>query len=105
MLLATESVGNWQTYLRFHVADSFAPYLSSQFVQENFDFPRKYLRGAKEPQPRWKRCVEYTDANLGEALGQAYVRKVFPSELKASTLDMVRRIEGAMALVRRCRKN
>jgi putative endopeptidase len=84
MLLATESVGNWQTYLRFHVADSFAPYLSSQFVQENFDFPRKYLRGAKEPQPRWKRCVEYTDANLGEALGRAYVRSainIVPDDL------------------------
>ncbi len=96
MLLATESIGNWKTYLRFHVADSFAPYLSSQFVEENFDFYREYLRGAKEPQPRWKRCVDYTDTNLGEALGQAYVRKVFPPELKASTLDMVRRIEDAM---------
>lgn len=96
MLLATESIGNWKIYLRFHVTDSFAPYLSSQFVEENFDFYRKYLRGAKEPQPRWKRCVEYTDTNLGEALGQAYVRKVFPSELKASTLDMVRRVEDAM---------
>jgi endothelin-converting enzyme/putative endopeptidase len=96
ILLATESVGNWKAYLRFHVADSFAPYLSSPFLQENFDFYRRYLRGAKELPPRWKRCVEYTDTNLGEALGQAYVRKVFPSELKARTLDMVRRIEDAM---------
>jgi endothelin-converting enzyme/putative endopeptidase len=96
MLLATESIVNWKIYLRFHVTDSFAPYLSSQFVEENFDFYRKYLRGAKEPQPRRKRCVEYTDTNLGEALGQAYVHKVFPSELKASTLDMVLRVEDAM---------
>src|SRR5277367_4438293 len=96
LLLATENIGNWKTYLRFHVADSFAPYLSSQFVEENFDFYRRYLRGAKELKPRWKRCVDYTDTNLGEALGQAYVRKVFPSELKATTLDMVRRIEDAM---------
>ena len=47
-------------------------------------------------QPRWKRCVEYTDHSLGEALGQAYVAKVFSPELKASTLDMVQRIEDAM---------
>jgi len=96
MLLATESISNWKTYLRFHVENSFAPYLSSEFVEENFDFYRKYLRGAKEPQPRWKRCVGYTDTYLGEALGQVYVRKVFPSELKTSTLDMVRRIEAVM---------
>ena len=94
--LSGEPLGNWKTYLRFHVADSSSPYLSANFVQENFDFYRKYLRGAKELQPRWKRCVQYTDRNLGEALGQAYVRQVFSPELKQSTLDMVQRIEVAM---------
>ena len=97
-LLANQPLENWKTYLRFHIADTSAPYLSERFVQENFAFYRKYLRGAKEMQPRWKRCVQYTDYNLGEALGQAYVRKVFSPELKQSTLDMVRRIEDAMAL-------
>jgi putative endopeptidase len=96
--LAAEPLDNWKTYLRFHVADSSSPYLSANFVQENFDFYRKYLRGAKEMQPRWKRCVQYTDRNLGEALGQAYVRKVFSPELKQSTLEMVRQIEAAMEL-------
>jgi putative endopeptidase len=94
--LAAETVENWKSYLRFHLADSSSPYLSPAFVQENFDFYRKYLRGAKEIQPRWKRCVQFTDYNLGEALGQAYVRKVFSPELKQSTLDMVVRIEAAM---------
>ncbi len=96
-MLASESLANWKTYLRFHVADSSSPYLSAKFVQENFEFYRKYLRGAKEQQPQWKRCVQYSDYMLGEALGQAYVRKVFSPELKQSTLDMVRRIEDAMA--------
>ena len=94
--LSSEPLENWKTYLRFHVADSSSPYLSANFVQENFDFYRKYLRGAKEMQPRWKRCVQYTDRDLGEALGQAYVRKVFSPELKHSTLDMVQHIEAAM---------
>jgi putative endopeptidase len=96
-MLASEPLANWKTYLRFHVADSSAQYLSAKFVQENFEFYRKYLRGAKEKEPQWKRCVRYTDYMLGEALGQAYVRKVFSPELKQSTLDMVRRIEDAMA--------
>jgi endothelin-converting enzyme/putative endopeptidase len=96
--LKDEPIGNLRNYLRFHLANGYAPYLSSGFVQENFDFYLKYLRGAKEIQPRWKRCVQFTDRNLGEALGQAYVRKVFPPELKASTVDMVKRIEDAMAL-------
>ncbi len=94
--LKGEPLDNWKHYLRFHVADQYSPFLSAGFVQENFEFYRQYLRGAKEMEPRWKRCVQYTDYNLGEALGQVYVRQVFSPELKASTLDMVNRIEAAM---------
>ena len=64
-----------------------APFLSSAFVNANFEFYRKYLRGATELQPRWKRCVQYVDGDLGEALGQVYVRKTFGPDLKASTVD------------------
>ena len=95
-LLSSESIDSWKSYLRFHVADTSSPYLSSKFVEENFDFYRKYLRGATEIQPRWKRCVEYVNYDLSEALGQVYVAKVFSPELKQSTLDMLRRIEDAM---------
>jgi endothelin-converting enzyme/putative endopeptidase len=95
-LLASESIDSWKSYLRFHVADTSSPYLSSKFVEENFQFYRQYLRGAKEIQPRWKRCVQYVNYDLSEALGQVYVARVFSPELKESTLDMVRRIEDAM---------
>jgi putative endopeptidase len=96
-LLTAVPVNNWQVYLRFHLVDAASPYLSSPFVNENFEFYRKYLRGATEQQPRWKRCVQYVDNDLGEALGQVYVAKVFSPELKASTLDMLKRIEDAMS--------
>jgi putative endopeptidase len=91
-------LADWQTYLRWHVAHSRAPFLSAAFVNENFEFYRKYLRGATELQPRWKRCVQYVDSDLGEALGQAYVRRTFGPELKASTVEMTRQIEDAMGL-------
>jgi putative endopeptidase len=96
--LAGETLDDWKTYLRFHIVDEAPPFLSSGFVNENFEFYRGYLRGAKEQQPRWKRCVSYTDRALGEALGQVYVAKVFSPELKQSTLDLVKRIEDAMAV-------
>jgi len=95
--LASEPIADWKTYLRFHVVDPASPFLPAKFVDENFEFYRKYLRGAKEQQPRWKRCVQYADRDLGEALGQAYVKKLFSPALKTSTLDMTRRIEEAMA--------
>ncbi len=95
--LASTQLAGWQSYLRFHLANSRSPYLSSAFVNESFDFYRKYLRGAKELQPRWKRCVQYVDNELGEALGQEYVRRTFPPELKAATIAMTQQIEDAMA--------
>ncbi len=96
--LAAEPLADWKTYLRFHLEYGAADYLSAPFVDENFAFYRAYLRGAKEQQPRWKRCVSFTDHHLDEALGQAYVAKVFSPELKAQTLMMVNQIEDAMAL-------
>jgi len=94
--LTTEPLENWKTYFRFHIADSYSAFLSKPFSDESFNFYRAYLRGAKAHQPRWRQCVQHTDFNLGEALGQAYVAKVFSPELKAAALDMVDRIEGAM---------
>jgi putative endopeptidase len=94
--IGSASVEDWKTYLRWHVAHSRAPFLSSAFVNENFEFYRKYLRGAKELAPRWKRCVQYTDGGLGEALGQVYVQKTFGPALKSSTVEMTQQIEDAM---------
>jgi len=96
--LASEPLANWKTYFRFEVANSASPMLSSAFRNENFEFYLKYLRGQKEPEPRWERCVRWTDDYLGEALGQVYVHEVFSPELKAGTLDMVKRIENAMEI-------
>jgi len=94
--LTAEPMESWKTYFRFHVADAYSPFLSKAFADEDFNFYRAYLRGAKAQQPRWRQCVQHTDFNLSEALGQAYVAKVFSPELKAATLDMVDRIEAAM---------
>jgi endothelin-converting enzyme/putative endopeptidase len=86
-----------KTYLRWHVTEAMAPHLSSAFVNENFAFVSKSLRGVPELPPRWKRCVTRVDEQLGEALGQEFVRRSFSPELKGSTLHMTRQIEEAMA--------
>jgi putative endopeptidase len=90
-------LSDWKAYLRWHAVHARAPYLSAAFVNENFDFFSKTLRGVKELAPRWKRCVRYVDRDLGEALGQEFVRRTFTAETKEKTVDMTRRIEAAMA--------
>ena len=95
--LKSQDLANWKTYLRWHLVHSKAPYLSSKFVDENFAFFSKTLRGIDQLQPRWKRCVRYVDRDLGEALGQAFVAKTFGPDVKAKTVDVTRQIELAMA--------
>jgi putative endopeptidase len=94
--LQTASLDDWKTYLTWHLLHARATMLPSKFLQENFDFFGKTLTGAKEMRPRWKRCVDYTDAALGEALGQKFVERTFGKEGKARTLAMVDRLEKAL---------
>jgi putative endopeptidase len=94
--LQTRKMEDWKNYLRWHVVHAKAPYLSSAFVQASFDFYSRYLRGVTEMPPRWKRCVRYVDRDLGEALGQVFVARTFPADMKKRTLDMTKEIEKAM---------
>ncbi|HEY6946811.1 MAG TPA: M13 family metallopeptidase [Candidatus Acidoferrum sp.] len=94
--LTSTPIADWKTYLRWHLVSTAAPGLSEKFVNEDFDFRGKTLTGAKEIQPRWKRCVQATDRNLGEALGQVYVQKYFPPAAKARALEMVHNLLAAL---------
>jgi endothelin-converting enzyme/putative endopeptidase len=91
-----ESLPDWKTYLRWHLVHASAAQLSSPFLNENFAFYGKTLQGQQELKPRWKRCTEYVDDYLGEALGQAYVEKYFPPEAKQKALTIVNEIRTAM---------
>jgi putative endopeptidase len=95
-LIKTQPLADWKTYLRWHLVRQQAPLLSSAFVNENFDFYGKTLTGAKELRPRWKRCVDRVDNDLGDALGQRYVEKTFGEEGKKRMAVMVAALEKAL---------
>ena len=91
-----ESLADWKAYLRWHLANVNAEFLSKPLLDEDFAFYGKTLRGQQELEPRWKRCVGYVDNDLGEALGKAFVARTFSPEAKQSALTMVHQIEAAM---------
>jgi endothelin-converting enzyme/putative endopeptidase len=94
--LAKEPLEEWRIYLEWHVLHAAAPLLPAAFVDANFQFFGRTLTGAKELSPRWKRCVQYTDADLGEALGKKYVEKLFPPAAKQRMEELVHAVEGAL---------
>jgi endothelin-converting enzyme/putative endopeptidase len=95
-VIADNTLADLKTYMRWHVVHSNAHMLPKRFVDENFNFYNKTLTGAAEQRPRWKRCVEATDSDLGEALGKIYVERTFGAEGKARTVAMVQAIEAAL---------
>ncbi len=87
---------DWKTYLRWHLIHSTASALPAKFVDENFNFYGRTLTGVKQLLPRWQRCTQAADRELGEALGQYYVQRNFPPEAKASALAMVKNLIAAL---------
>ncbi|WP_026898684.1 M13 family metallopeptidase [Daejeonella oryzae] len=87
-LISSVPVKNWQTYLKWNVLKTSAPYLSTPFVNANFEFT-KALSGQKVQTPRWQRMSSLTDGSIGELLGQLYVKKHFKPEAKARMQELV----------------
>ncbi len=94
--LRKESLDSWKAYLRWHLVNAHAAFLSAAFVEASFDFYGRTLQGAQAIPPRWKRCVGYVDDDLGEALGKAYVEQAFSPQAKQRMLKMTGQIEDAM---------
>jgi len=96
-VLSEVPLGDLKNYVRFHVVSQLAPYLSNDFLDENFAFYGKTLRGTEELRPRWKRVISQTSRSMGEALGQVYVERAFPPQTKQRADKM---IEDLRATVR-----
>jgi len=92
-VLTSTSLADLKVYMTWHLLHSEAPLLAKPFLDENFHYFGQTLTGTTELEPRWKRCVEATDDDLGFALGQKYVEQAFPPAAKARVLGMVQEIE------------
>jgi putative endopeptidase len=93
-LLKTEPLDTWKAYLHFNTFAANANGLSSDFVNAAFEYNRA-LSGQQVMKPRWDRIVAATDAHLGDALGQIYVKKYFSEDAKKRMLELVNNLQTA----------
>ncbi|MCX2746723.1 M13 family metallopeptidase [Arthrobacter sp. MI7-26] len=91
-LVESEPLATWQEWLALRVLNAAAPYLSSAFVDANFDFYGTTLSGTPQNKDRWKRGVAVVEAALGEAAGQIYVERHFPEGYKARMQTLVAKL-------------
>jgi putative endopeptidase len=93
-VLKTTPVDDWKNYLRFRTVRNFAEMLPEAFGVEAFNF-NKLLSGAKERKPRWKRVMRIEENEMGELLGQLYVKEFFNETAKKRYSDLVESIREA----------
>lgn len=94
-VVATENIQTLKDYLSFHLVRDMSPYLSSAFVQAQFDFYNKLIRGAEQMRPRWKRALNAEEQAMGEALGQLFAKEYFNEKAKKRYEDMVENVRDA----------
>ena len=93
-VLKTTPVDDWKNYLRFRTVRNFAEMLPEAFGVEAFNF-NKLLSGAKQRKPRWKRVMRIEENEMGELLGQLYVKEFFNETAKKRYSDLVESIREA----------
>ncbi len=91
------SLATLKAYLRYQLLSATAGLLPDKVYAEHFDFQGRTLAGQKEPQPRWKRCIQATEQAMGEAIGELYVKERFAGNSKALALAMIGDIADAFA--------
>ncbi len=93
-LLQTTPVATWKIYLKAAIIKGASSSLSSDFVKASFEY-QKALSGQQKIKPRWERMYRSTDANLGEALGQLYVKQYFTEDAKMRMQALVNNLSIA----------
>ena len=85
-------------YLKFHMINGGASYLSEKLGDTKFAFYGKYLRGQQEQRALNKRGYELINGSLGEAFGKLYVEKYFPAEAKAQMVELIDYLKKSFAV-------
>ena len=94
-LVPAESLEDWKLWMEFHFANSFSEYLPKAFANSHFEFYSRRLAGLQEKPARWQWAVGIVNNQIGEGVGELYVRKHFPPGYKADIDAIVANIRTA----------
>ncbi|MDD2279006.1 MAG: M13 family metallopeptidase [Bacteroidales bacterium] len=93
-MLSETPLDNWKSYLTWNVINRFSPYLSSSFVDQQFNFYGKVLSGSEVNKPRWERVAGSANMAIGELVGQIYVEENFSPEAKDKMVELVSNLKA-----------
>jgi putative endopeptidase len=96
-MMTDVNIEDWKNYLKWNLVRWSADKLSSDFVNEDFNFSNKTMRGVEEQRERWRLSLDFVNSAMGEPLGKIFVEKNFTPETKAKALEMVKNIKESFA--------
>ena len=96
-LLGEEDFGVLQAWTAAHFLSDYAAVLPSDIDAARFDFFGRTLQGKERDRQRWQRALSTVQAQMGEAIGQAYVEKHFPPSSKVAMMGLVSNLRAALA--------
>ena len=77
-LVGSLKPAQWKTYLRFHVGNAMAPYLSKSFRDAAFDFRGRVLRGEAGQPAREHLVLDAINHAAGQMVAREYVARYLP---------------------------
>jgi endothelin-converting enzyme/putative endopeptidase len=90
------SLDELKSYFKLQLIRSASRGMPEAYYLIVFDFFGKTLSGIEKPSPRWKRCVQETDGELGFALGRTFVNLTFAGSSKSKAVEMIEQVEKAV---------
>lgn len=87
----------WKTYLRFHVGDALAPYLSRSFRDAEFDFRGRVLRGETVRPDRATVVLDAINRAAGPMLAREYVARYLPAANRTRAEAIASELRDALA--------
>jgi endothelin-converting enzyme/putative endopeptidase len=94
-MLDTVPLQTWKDYATFHALSGAAPFLPRAFVDANFNFFSRTLRGVEQQRPRWKRGLDVVNGAVGESVGRIYMERHFPAESRQQMSELIANLRAA----------
>jgi putative endopeptidase len=92
-LLKDIPLEDWRTYLKATTISNSANSLTNALADANFEFYGKTLAGQKKRKPRWQHAVTTVDGQIGDLVGQLYVREYFDERARQKMMEIINTLQ------------
>jgi putative endopeptidase len=86
----------WAAYLRFHVGDAMAPYLSKAWRDASFDFRGRVLLGQSTQPERWRQVLDAMNTAAGPMIGHEYAARYAPAPTRDRAEAIAKEVRDAL---------